>query len=115
MGTHPIFESDFDCLTERKSRTELSSPPQDVSLKLPSDHSPSLLPTAISIPPPNSLVPVLPPLVLLDPVPVSEQFSAPSSLVTPETHPSRVNFSHMPFWDSPSLKPWVFSAWWLLS
>merc|ERR1711917_91608 len=100
MGTHPIFESDFDCLTERKSRTELSSPPQDVSLKLPSDHSPSLLPTAISIPPPNSLDPVL----------VSEQFSAPSSLVTPETHPSRVNSSHMPFWDSPSLKPWVFSA-----
>ena len=35
------------------------------------DHSPSLLPTAISIPPPNSLVPVLPPLVLLDPVLVS--------------------------------------------
>merc|ERR1712193_349016 len=23
MGTHPIFESDFDCLTEKKMKTEL--------------------------------------------------------------------------------------------
>merc|ERR1711953_486410 len=23
MGTHPIFESDFDCLTERKMRSQL--------------------------------------------------------------------------------------------
>jgi len=22
MGTHPIFESDFDCLTEKKKRVE---------------------------------------------------------------------------------------------
>jgi len=23
MGTHPIFESDFDCLTEKKSQFEM--------------------------------------------------------------------------------------------
>merc|ERR1712142_1352269 len=35
MGTHPIFESDFDCLTERKSlsnlRTMAGRPPPNIS------------------------------------------------------------------------------------
>merc|ERR1711881_219532 len=26
MGTHPIFESDFDCLTDKKSRIKLKMP-----------------------------------------------------------------------------------------
>merc|ERR1712106_328751 len=30
MGTHPIFESDFDCLTERKQNTKMPSKIQEV-------------------------------------------------------------------------------------
>lgn len=45
-------------------------------------------------------------------VPVSEQYSVPLSLVTPEIHPSSNSCSHMPFWDSLCLKPWVCSVWW---
>merc|ERR1712127_552025 len=30
MGTHPIFESDFDCLTERKQYTKMPSKIQEV-------------------------------------------------------------------------------------
>lgn len=48
-------------------------------------------------------------------MPVLEQFSAPSSSVTPGTHPWNSNCSLTPFWDSPCLRPWVCSVLWWLS
>jgi len=30
MGTHPIFESDFDCLTEAKLESKVTSNQQEV-------------------------------------------------------------------------------------
>merc|ERR1711962_850088 len=32
MGTHPIFESDFDCLTEMSDPIKLDAPPKTLSL-----------------------------------------------------------------------------------
>merc|ERR1711892_666237 len=34
MGTHPIFESDFDCLTERTEKNENAGPCDNVGLFL---------------------------------------------------------------------------------
>merc|ERR1712131_41626 len=50
MGTHPIFESDFDCLTDRKSDLkmaavayELQNPPTDVKVFYQSKPASSVL------------------------------------------------------------------------
>merc|ERR1712147_363594 len=33
MGTHPIFESDFDCLTERNKQEKMAAQPQMVDIR----------------------------------------------------------------------------------
>ena len=43
------------------------------------------------------------------------QCSAPSSLVMPGTHHWSSSFSHMPSWDLPCLRLWVYSVLWWLS
>jgi len=34
MGTHPIFESDFDCLTENERRAIVAPPCREIGFKL---------------------------------------------------------------------------------
>lgn len=46
---------------------------------------------------------------------VSDQYSVPSSLVTPETHRWNSSCSPMPSWVSPCLRLWVCSVLWWLS
>jgi len=53
MGTHPIFESDFDCLTDLKSKWTARVVNQDVTLEFLSDEKiskkkPKISPSAIT-------------------------------------------------------------------
>merc|ERR1712168_170631 len=44
MGTHPIFESDFDCLTEHKKITEMPSKIQEVDAEIDEEMMPEMMP-----------------------------------------------------------------------
>merc|ERR1712226_1553143 len=120
MGTHPIFESDFDCLTEQvKCPSPCWLPDFLLSQNwLPASPSAPCLfrsKTATLTPPPNSSVRVPPPLASPDLEQESELCSALSLLATPATRHRRRSCSLTPSWALPCPRPWDSSASWLPS